>query len=511
MSSTNVATSGPGIDVSGVDMSRFGEVSRQLKLDKVKSFATATRYKNEKALENSSAQGDTTIITPVICEIMGKPLCGSYNIVFCLEFEDGVEWVLKIRANGYDGRFDTLASTALISEVRTMQIIKDETTIPVPAIHTFNNNITSTKGSPIGVPYILMDHMAGTQLHYLWWDRTFTSTRREQIRARALQTISAAMVQLNSFKLTHSGSLKFDHKGKYAGTGAAKVPNPFRTNLNDEFCKQEPTDDPASFMLTMLDRRPPIYDHDVRMKGLHESRRLFTQWALEENTIEEEEQFVLAHMDFDLQNVLVKDDGTLCGIRDWDGVSAVPQSVGCLSYPKWLLHDWDPHYYNYNTETGQIIDSSRYADSSPQELSTYRALYAQFIEMELSMQAASRTSKRSADVTRMSMIMASLQLADSDPDRAFGIVQTIFKHIAELIIDDDDDEASGEEADGGKKDEEQQEGDASEKHEEDGKEEDCHQANGSRDSADTLAGSPGQAVRCKRCISEELRAASNEG
>ena len=69
---------------------------------------------------------------------------------------------------------------------------------------------------------------------------------------------------------------------------------------------------------------------------------IFIDWILNYSKIEGQVDYVFAHPDFDLQNILVTKEGRLCGIIDWDGVAAVPRCVGCERYPLWLTVDLDP-------------------------------------------------------------------------------------------------------------------------------------------------------------------------
>ncbi len=62
--------------------------------------------------------------------------------------------------------------------------------------------------------------------------------------------------------------------------------------------------------------------------------------------------FVLTHRDFDIQNLIVSEDGELRGIIDWDGVAAVPRTLGNERYPEWLTRDWDPGMYGGRSGTG---------------------------------------------------------------------------------------------------------------------------------------------------------------
>lgn len=123
----------------------------------------------------------------------------------------------------------------------------------------------------------------------------------------------------------------------------------------------------------MLKRRGTKDDDIVLEKGRHGTLCMFTQWAFEvvEATKLEGKDFVLAHPDLDSQNLLVKPDGTLCGIINWDRVCSMPYAVGALKYPLFLTRDWQPTDYNYNIEA-QCCNEEDRLDDSPEELAHYR-------------------------------------------------------------------------------------------------------------------------------------------
>lgn len=433
-------------------MRQFGAVLAQLNVGNIGPLAVSVR-RNMQA-RNSTEQTDpsqSTDDTVIGCKVSLEPLRGSYNIAYHVLFDDGVEWILKVPANGSHARFDRLAADAMTSEALTMKMIKLSTTIPVPAVHSFD----VSSNNEVGSPYILMEFLRGRPLYEGWFDPNASSAKREQFRARALQTTAAAMLQLSTFTLHRGGALRFDSAGQPVDVAGAKVPDAkaFYDTIDGEpypehdvWCENGPTTDPSSYLLFMLNRRGYKKEDSAYSRGVRESAGLFTKWALElsDNMDHKEQKFVLAHPDFDIQNILVHDDGTLSGILDWDGVAAVPLSVGCLRYPNWLIRDWDPVNYNWDIEAHKPKSYSGRPENTPDELVCYRAMYAQFIEMLLPTGSAGiKTGKIEADIiTRMSLITESLEVAINGPMATGQIIGHLYREIKRITGEEDDNDSS---------------------------------------------------------------------
>ncbi len=90
---------------------------------------------------------------------------GTYNIVFELEFSDGVRWMFKVPIDGTVDDFKALNRKALTSEARTMQMLKTKTEIPVPAVYAFD----ASPRNDLGVPFIMMRRW---QVSHYGWDGT---------------------------------------------------------------------------------------------------------------------------------------------------------------------------------------------------------------------------------------------------------------------------------------------------------------------------------------------------
>ncbi|CAF9943501.1 MAG: hypothetical protein ALECFALPRED_000516 [Alectoria fallacina] len=462
------------------DMNRFGRMLRTMNLDSIPDFASNVRQYGHRSTGNSPIQ-DTPEPCLISCKIINPPLCGSFHIVFPIEFADGVKWMLKISANG--DHFDSVAAAALASEAQTMQMLRRETSIPVPVVYAFD----ASSNNALSTPFILMEKLGGRPLTHLWFDSEKPKARLEHFRVKALQSLAKAMVQLNKFTLNTGGSLVFDSDGTPVGLGGAKVLDgvasfnkarvsevhqeecdeggditPDETsvdaamskNLNmtgcgqadadnsdddDIICERGPFNYSKAYFLSNLDRSDPAFRADAYERGTDMSLRLFIEWAFAESR-NHERRFVLAHPDLDVQNILAAEDGTLTGLIDWDGVAAVPREVGCAQYPLWLMRDWVPLRYNYNTEKGEPCEDAGYEESSPAELASYRAIYAQMMEVEVEKMTGGpdKTTtigtlpKHEADLTRRSLIMRSLDLSAGDPWAALRTVNHIIDQIEDL-------------------------------------------------------------------------------
>jgi aminoglycoside phosphotransferase (APT) family kinase protein len=128
--------------------------------------------------------------------------------------------------------------------------------------------------------------------------------------------------------------------------------------------------------------------------------------------------FVLSHPDFDSQNVLVDDDGTITGIIDWDNVDIRPRQGAAAAYPMWLTVDWDPLFYGWSKDASPE-DNAAY--DSPAELATYRRAY---------LDAITRASNgKLTHITRNSHIWTTLYIALSNGIATSGIVDHLSKFV----------------------------------------------------------------------------------
>ena len=433
----------------------FAPIMAAIDLDRLSEFAVSVRTRYAVPGERSvSADGNAKDL-PITCTVLSPPLAGSYNIIFPLLFSDGVRWMVKVPITGHKGRFDELAAQALASEAMTMRLIKRTTTIPVPQVYLFDTSLENE----IHCPFVMMEYLQGQQLYELWFQRSYSEdTRSEealtQFRTRVLQELAAAMTQLDALRYSQGGSLLFDQLGNVTGVGATRVVDfaaqvdrltSDDTDGSPLFCVKGPFNDPKSFLTFALDRRESLKSLPEKYhQGTLQLLRQYIDWMPLDSHPANKSQFVLAHPDFALQNVLVSEEGAVLGIIDWDGAGAVP---GCIAhYPLWLMRDWNPFMYNYDFEEGKPLYVDGSCEDTPDQLAYWRATYAQFMEkysLELGSAGAvdnnyanstgDLVQARASDVLVLrSPVFWSLALAADDPLCLYEILYRIFREIERL-------------------------------------------------------------------------------
>jgi hypothetical protein len=105
----------------------------------------------------------------------------------------------------------------------------------------------------------------------------------------------------------------------------------------------------------------------------------------------EPESFVLAHADFNLQNILVDPKtGEVAGIIDWEGAHIVPRCVGFTSVPLSLRCDWVDTYAFLPDGPGT------YQEWSVQKYEQYRKSYARAMKYSMGCTSDSFFTEKSA-------------------------------------------------------------------------------------------------------------------
>ncbi|KAI0196595.1 hypothetical protein EV127DRAFT_417022 [Xylaria flabelliformis] len=357
--------------------------------------------------------------------VVGEPMYGSFHVLFPLTFYTGLCWLVKIPTNGTADKWDDVSASSLVAEAKTMQFLKRETTIPLPDVLDFS----STTQNPLRCPYILLSYISGVPLYDVWFGHRLNGDDLEVNRARrtrALKSIASAMIQLGNFSFRTSGSLIFASDGSPLGTGPLRRVDQ-KAILDRWLVHQDPADDPIyasqaassdpkAYYTFMVDLHPPEKSFQ---KGLVALLRQLISWLPEPSGTD---RFVLTHPDFDIQNVIVSEDGDLRGIIDWDGVGAVPRTIGHARYPGWLTRDWDPAMYGYLESMEQGIEPDGAWEDSPSCLADYRQVYKSAI-------AECQRDDSSVDLCRLSLITDNLLIAADDPRSRSEILRTVTRKI----------------------------------------------------------------------------------
>ncbi|KAI4167131.1 MAG: hypothetical protein LQ343_007458 [Gyalolechia ehrenbergii] len=425
---------------------KFAEVLRQLNFKRVPQLATRIRMSEERGSRAPVLRHLQNIRYG--CKIISPALHGSHNILLPIRFRDGVQWLLKIPADGGGDGWKEHSARALNSEVLTMKLIYNNSSIPVPRIYSFDSRSTNE----LNVPYILMERIDGLSLFQRWFPIN-PPHDLDRFREQALANIAQAMVQLNSFVFSKAGSLQYSLKDKAVEVGSYRKVDFFAEYAGmktgqervTSYSQQGPFDDPKDYFLSSLDKEnATLLSHTLQ--GQRMLLRLFIKWFFQ--AAGDSSGFVLTHPDFNSQNILVGKDGSLKGFVDWDGVVAVPRCIGCEEYPLWLTSDWDPLWWNYNTEDDCVIVKEDPV-MTPKELDHYRAIYARAVETALHQnRSQSPIDRRQGSslrpaVTKVSSLARSLYISANEPLSLPYSVSMIFTKISDLTAGDGLDDPSG--------------------------------------------------------------------
>ncbi|KAJ7814112.1 kinase-like protein, partial [Mycena olivaceomarginata] len=344
----------------------------RIDLDAIAAVATAARSRS------------TSL--SVACTVTTIPKLGAFNVVWFIDFADGVQWVLRTPI----AEWSPALEKRLRSDIFAMQFMQNRTSIPIPPIHDF----CVTPENTFGRPYTLMERVKGTQLCKVWFDPVWFT---EEHRKTVFRSLVSAMSQLRALEFSAIGSLDFD-----TNTGSHIVV-PLLPSLadisNGNITETGPYTTVHAYLLGEIARQTtsaPSLDHKISLSLL----RMFAG-ALPDTSLDGP-PFVLSMPDFNYQNIFVDDNGEVTGLIDWDDIFAGPRQGGYARYPSWITRDWDPLMYGYPT----IPSREELQEDSPSALQAFRAEYLAIFE---------QVDLASARYTRDSHVYEAVEIATFSP------------------------------------------------------------------------------------------------
>ncbi|KAF5309253.1 hypothetical protein D9619_012694 [Psilocybe cf. subviscida] len=263
------------------------------------------------------------------CTVTPEPKVGAFNVVWFIDFADGIQWVFRTPSIEWNASM----SRRMQSDIISMQLIQNNTTIPIPHIHEFS----VVTENAFGRPYMLMERVKGKQLSHLWFNSDwFTPARRKTV----FESLASSMSQLRTLTFPSIGCLDYNVESdthfvipilpSYSAPEGTETRGPYHGT--------------HAYLLDQIARESastPIAEHRASLAVL----RLFAG-SLPDETLDGP-PFVLSMPDFDYQNIFVDNEGNVTGLIDWDGMMVGPRQGGYARYPSWITRDWDPIMYAY--------------------------------------------------------------------------------------------------------------------------------------------------------------------
>ncbi|POS74668.1 hypothetical protein DHEL01_v206936 [Diaporthe helianthi] len=353
-----------------------------------------------------------------------EAMYGSYNLVFVLQL-DKTRMVIRVPACGKSGSLTGPAERWLKSNVQTLKYITANTTIPVPKVYDFD----TTADNEIAAPYTAMSFIEGHTVGEIWFRRS-GPTSREERRQRILQQLARFMVQLSLLSFDRIGSLSPDPNGG----GDVSVGPSFDfgwTNQGDMTINETgPIVSSRDWMRCFW--ASPYTLHPGPGGVIHpgpEGRRdsYFNRGTIQLlKTIgkmipEQTSHFSLAPPDLDYYNVMADERGIITGIIDWDNTQTVPDFLGCLRYPAWIL--WDRFDDDPRPDVGT-------AEGRARELPRNQAYYLEQVTEAL----VARGRGAEAQYTKNSEFYESFWLAFINVQWRFGVCRTLVERVKGFLL-----------------------------------------------------------------------------
>jgi hypothetical protein len=240
------------------------------------------------------------------------------------------------------------------SYVATVRLLRQETKIPVPEILAKD----TSSANEIGAPYICMTFVPGKSVSKVWFNGTGVIPR-EQLRLNILKSVAQNMARLSNSSFDKIGSI-MGSEGEQAVIGPC-----FDWKESDDGSIGVTVSGPFDTTSAYLQEHAILASGDS-IWGKAKTRIMrVVQDCLA--SITTEPGFALTLPDFDSQNIMVDDHGTVTRFIDLDLIQTMPRFIGFCRYPGWITRDWDPLLYGWP----KMADS----EDSPETLERCRAYY----------------------------------------------------------------------------------------------------------------------------------------
>lgn len=236
---------------------------------------------------------------------------GSCNVVFELNFADGVSWIARIRlptaawlhpaCEALQHGQDALAQ----SEVDTMRYIKSNTSIPIPTIFHYDLN---ERENSLRAAYIIMEGINGDITPSVF------SSVAPALQEKIYRQVAQVVVQLSHLSFTHIGLLRQDSDKSVR-----------QSDWFDDYGYRHPPCQSASRYFELVYgtfRSEALRSLDPDLQAVAWLFERASQYALE--FIDENGPFPLCHGDLTSGNFIWDQDWNLLAVVDWTNSMTLP-------------------------------------------------------------------------------------------------------------------------------------------------------------------------------------------
>jgi len=265
------------------------------------------------------------------CEVLEEMTqIGGSNIILFLAFDDdaATRWVARfpvVGPLGLTSDYDMLAES-MESMVATMDYVSAYTSLPVPAIHHW----TSSCNNEFGRPYVIMDAAKGNSLYELQ-SAGFDLDEMVDKFSSFVDQWAQYIAELAALQFNQIGSLVSDAEGDVVVGPLLTSCNIRNAPLLEDDVYRGPFNSVADYLVSgshlireavHADKSNPTLTYQ---KFLH-SKLIESLFPFYVDPTLLNGPFVVSHIDFDLQNILVDETNNfkITGIVDWDLAAVLP-------------------------------------------------------------------------------------------------------------------------------------------------------------------------------------------
>ncbi len=229
---------------------------------------------------------------------------GFNNVVFEVEFSDNVRWIARVPYKD----FDEDDRISMLSEIATMALIKNNTTIPIPRVFDFE----ASADQDFGYPYTLMERLPGRHV-----SNGLARSIPRQYHAKVAKQLANVFSELQNLTFSRIGRIlcgdNADGPPEVIPMAWHCSPGPLETSLEYFYNQREAEN--REIMKTHSDADPEWLTACWVLKS-----------ALPYMIIEDRVRgpFPLCHLDLHYGNILFDIDYNLTGIIDWSNAQAAP-------------------------------------------------------------------------------------------------------------------------------------------------------------------------------------------
>jgi hypothetical protein len=240
---------------------------------------------------------------------------GGMNYHVPIKFEDGIEWIARIRRFNASSPPPVVRDYILQSEVATMKFL-ERVDVPTPRIYDF---ALGGEANPVGVGYILMEKLPGKSLRW--------SLASEDQRTTVLSGVADAFIELHKHPLPQMGALQLEPGagaiGQFARESLLDLENSHLAGLGPFTSVEEYHTSSIRLILDHILRKEKYTSQPVDAYLIH--RFLLDVVSKVSPTLHDQKsQFYLKHADDKGDHILVDEDYNITGIIDWEWAHTAP-------------------------------------------------------------------------------------------------------------------------------------------------------------------------------------------